>query len=246
MCPCSSPSRWLGTSSASSHRREVGAHVAAKGAARGGAHPRAQRARGAGRACIHLPRGCACAREGSAVRGVQRGDEPRHPRGPALHRACVCRRRSRDEALARACTRSRGADQEAHVPHHRAARRDAGCRGSRHAGAAGCRGKAAARDSSEEEDDDWCEENDDEAQSHRDEEEGDEGLMGQKVHPGGMRVGVIHDWKSNWYTGKKEFPDYLIEDIKIREHITNKLSHAGLSDILIRKDKQRITIDVYK
>ena len=31
-------------------------------------------------------------------------------------------------------------------------------------------------------------------------------LMGQKVHPGGMRVGVIHDWKSNWYTGTKEFP----------------------------------------
>src|ERR671932_126151 len=69
--------------------------------------------------------------------------------------------------------------------------------------------------------------------------------MGQKVHPGGMRVGVIHDWKSNWYTGKKEFPDYLIEDIKIREHINNKLAHAGLSDILIRKDKQRITVDIY-
>jgi small subunit ribosomal protein S3 len=69
--------------------------------------------------------------------------------------------------------------------------------------------------------------------------------MGQKVHPGGMRVGVIHDWKSNWYTGKKEFPSYLIEDIKIREHIMGKLSHAGLSDILIRKDKQRITVDIY-
>ena len=69
--------------------------------------------------------------------------------------------------------------------------------------------------------------------------------MGQKVHPGGLRVGVIHDWKSNWYTGKKEFADYLLEDIKIREHITSKLSHAGLSDILIRKDKQRITVDIY-
>src|SRR3989442_12594423 len=69
--------------------------------------------------------------------------------------------------------------------------------------------------------------------------------MGQKVHPGGMRVGVIHDWKSNWYTGKKEFPGYLIEDIKIREHIMGKLAHAGLSDILIRKDKQRITVDIY-
>jgi small subunit ribosomal protein S3 len=69
--------------------------------------------------------------------------------------------------------------------------------------------------------------------------------MGQKVHPGGLRVGVIHDWKSNWWVGKKEFPQYLIEDIRIREHIYKKLSHAGLSDILIRKDKQRITVDIY-
>ena len=69
--------------------------------------------------------------------------------------------------------------------------------------------------------------------------------MGQKVHPGGLRVGVIHDWKSNWYTGAKEFPAYVIEDVKIRDHINGKLGHAGLSDILIRKDKQRITIDIY-
>ncbi len=69
--------------------------------------------------------------------------------------------------------------------------------------------------------------------------------MGQKVHPGAMRIGVIHDWKSNWYTSKKEFPQYLVEDIKIRNHIQNKLGHAGISDILIRKDKQRITVDIY-
>jgi small subunit ribosomal protein S3 len=69
--------------------------------------------------------------------------------------------------------------------------------------------------------------------------------MGQKVHPGGLRVGVIHDWKSNWYTGAKEFPAYIIEDVKIRDPIYGKLGHAGLSDILIRKDKQRVTIDIY-
>ena len=69
--------------------------------------------------------------------------------------------------------------------------------------------------------------------------------MGQKIHPGGLRVGVIHDWKSNWYTGTKEFPAFLLEDLKIREHIYGKLEHAGLSDILIRKDAQRITIDIY-
>ena len=37
--------------------------------------------------------------------------------------------------------------------------------------------------------------------------------MGQKVHPGGLRVGVIHDWKSNWWTGKKEIADYILEDV---------------------------------
>ena len=50
--------------------------------------------------------------------------------------------------------------------------------------------------------------------------------MGQKVHPGGLRVGVIHDWKSNWYTTNKDFKDALLEDIKIREHINRKLGHA--------------------
>ena len=60
-----------------------------------------------------------------------------------------------------------------------------------------------------------------------------------------MRVGVIHDWKSNWYTGKKEVAAYILEDVRIRGHIRGKLSHAGLSDILIRKDKQRITVDIY-
>ncbi len=69
--------------------------------------------------------------------------------------------------------------------------------------------------------------------------------MGQKVHPGGMRVGVIHDWKSNWYASKREVADYIREDVAIRAHIYKKLAHAGLSDILIRKDKQRITVDIY-
>ena len=68
--------------------------------------------------------------------------------------------------------------------------------------------------------------------------------MGQKIHPGGLRVGIIHDWKSNWFS-EKDFGAYLAEDLRIREHIYGKLSHAGLSDIHIRKDKQRITIDIY-
>ena len=68
--------------------------------------------------------------------------------------------------------------------------------------------------------------------------------MGQKVHPGGFRVGVIHDWKSHWYT-EKEFKQFLAEDERIRLHILRKLSHAGLSRIIIRKDQNNITIDIH-
>jgi small subunit ribosomal protein S3 len=69
--------------------------------------------------------------------------------------------------------------------------------------------------------------------------------MGHKVHPGGLRVGIIHTWKSNWFTTNKDFAGYLSEDFKIRDHINGKLSHAGLSDIHIRKDKQKVTVDIY-
>ena len=68
--------------------------------------------------------------------------------------------------------------------------------------------------------------------------------MGQKVHPGGFRVGIIHDWKSHWYT-EKEFKQFLAEDEQIRTHILRKLSHAGLSRIIIRKDQNNITIDIH-
>jgi small subunit ribosomal protein S3 len=68
--------------------------------------------------------------------------------------------------------------------------------------------------------------------------------MGQKIHPEGFRVGYIHDWKSNWFN-EREFSDYLFEDIQIREHIEGKLSHAGLSTITIRKDKNEVTVDIH-
>ena len=46
--------------------------------------------------------------------------------------------------------------------------------------------------------------------------------MGQKVHPHGLRVGVIKDWDSKWFADKKSFSDYLVEDVKIREFIKKK------------------------
>jgi small subunit ribosomal protein S3 len=68
--------------------------------------------------------------------------------------------------------------------------------------------------------------------------------MGQKVHPESMRVGYIHDWKSNWFT-ERDFGDYLAEDVAIRNHIVGKLSHAGLSDITIRKDANEVEVNIH-
>jgi small subunit ribosomal protein S3 len=68
--------------------------------------------------------------------------------------------------------------------------------------------------------------------------------MGQKVHPESMRVGYIHDWKSNWFN-ERNFADYLAEDIQIREHIQNKLAHAGLSDITIKKDANEVEVNIH-
>ena len=68
--------------------------------------------------------------------------------------------------------------------------------------------------------------------------------MGQKVHPESIRVGYIHDWKSSWFN-ERTFDDYLLEDIRIRDHIVNKLAHAGLSDITIKKNANEIEVNIH-
>jgi small subunit ribosomal protein S3 len=68
--------------------------------------------------------------------------------------------------------------------------------------------------------------------------------MGQKVHPGGFRLGVIGNWRSNWFS-ERDFVKYLDEDRATRDHITRKLSHAGLSDIQIKKDASKLVVDIF-
>lgn len=58
--------------------------------------------------------------------------------------------------------------------------------------------------------------------------------MGQKVHPTGFRVGVTKGWDSRWYA-EKNYRVFLEEDIRIRAHIQKKLSHAGISRIVIER-----------
>ncbi|MDQ0149816.1 30S ribosomal protein S3 [Eubacterium multiforme] len=69
--------------------------------------------------------------------------------------------------------------------------------------------------------------------------------MGQKVHPHGLRVGVIKGWDAKWYANKKDFADNLIEDNKIREFVKKDLFSAGISKIEIERAAKRIKLNIY-
>ena len=69
--------------------------------------------------------------------------------------------------------------------------------------------------------------------------------MGQKVHPHGLRVGVIKDWDSKWYADKKNFGDNLVEDYKIRKYLKKALFAAGVAKIEIERTDSKIRINIY-
>ena len=69
--------------------------------------------------------------------------------------------------------------------------------------------------------------------------------MGQKMHPHGLRVGVIKDWNSKWYADSKNFADYLVEDHKIREYVKKKLFVSGISKIEIERTAKIVRVNVY-
>ena len=69
--------------------------------------------------------------------------------------------------------------------------------------------------------------------------------MGQKVHPTGVRVGIIKDWNSKWYADSKNFSDYLVEDQKIRKFLKKKLYAAGISKIEIERTAKAVKVNLY-
>ncbi len=69
--------------------------------------------------------------------------------------------------------------------------------------------------------------------------------MGQKMHPHGMRVGIIKDWSSKWYADSKDFGDYLVEDVKIRKFVKNKLYASGISKIEIERTVKFVKVNVF-
>ena len=68
--------------------------------------------------------------------------------------------------------------------------------------------------------------------------------MGQKVNPHGLRVGVIKDWDSKWYSEDK-FSDYLVEDYNIRKFLKKRLYAAGISKIDIARKGDKVEVVVY-
>ena len=68
--------------------------------------------------------------------------------------------------------------------------------------------------------------------------------MGQKVNPVGLRLGIIRDWESKWYADK-DFGDLLLEDVKIREFLKNKLKDAAVSRIEIERAANRVNVTIH-
>ena len=69
--------------------------------------------------------------------------------------------------------------------------------------------------------------------------------MGQKVHPHGLRVGVIKDWDSRWFMNDSDFGDNIVEDDKIRKFVKKALFQAGVAKIEIEKKAGKVTVFVH-
>ncbi len=69
--------------------------------------------------------------------------------------------------------------------------------------------------------------------------------MGQKIHPYGLRVGIIKNWKSRWFAKKENFHSMLIDDLKIKKYVKSKLQAAAVSNIEIERTGERIRVLIY-
>jgi small subunit ribosomal protein S3 len=70
--------------------------------------------------------------------------------------------------------------------------------------------------------------------------------MGQKVHPTGIRLGIVKDWTSRWYANSQNYPVLLLQDLKVREYIKQKLSHASVSRVQINLPANNANITVHR
>jgi small subunit ribosomal protein S3 len=69
--------------------------------------------------------------------------------------------------------------------------------------------------------------------------------MGQKVHPTGIRLGIVADWTSKWYADSKTFPEYVRKDYELRSYIKERLKDASVSRIHIERPAKKANIPRY-
>jgi small subunit ribosomal protein S3 len=69
--------------------------------------------------------------------------------------------------------------------------------------------------------------------------------MGQKVHPVGIRLGIVKDWNSTWYANSKDFPDLLNNDLEVRDFLKKKLANASVSRIQINRPARNAHITIH-
>ena len=69
--------------------------------------------------------------------------------------------------------------------------------------------------------------------------------MGQKIHPTGFRLALNRNWASRWYANNKNFPGMLLEDVKVRDYLKEKLGHAAVSRVVIERPAKNARITIY-
>ena len=69
--------------------------------------------------------------------------------------------------------------------------------------------------------------------------------MGQKVHPTGIRLGIVKDWTSTWYADSKDYPNFLYTDLKVREYLQKKLASASVSRIQIERPANNARVIIH-
>ena len=69
--------------------------------------------------------------------------------------------------------------------------------------------------------------------------------MGQKIHPTGIRLGIVEDWKSTWYADSKNYPEMLNTDLKVRQYLKKRLAQASVSRIQINRPAKNAHITVH-
>jgi small subunit ribosomal protein S3 len=69
--------------------------------------------------------------------------------------------------------------------------------------------------------------------------------MGQKVHPTGIRLGIVKEWTSKWYANSKDYADLLFTDMQVRDFLKKKLSQASVSRIQINRPASNANITIH-